>query len=137
MSKTYKLYLTFTLSPRKHFGVPRDKCKCGVCPYGSIIKEYVEYYSYGEEREVGEETFIMKDLDSVYNYFEAKYEDENFDPLGYIDESDYLREESLINPNDNDENEFSDGIGDFQLDIDEVELYNDETNELLETMFNK
>jgi hypothetical protein len=126
MSKTYKLYLTLTLSPQEHFGVPRDKCKCGVCPNGSITKESVEYYSYGEEYQVGEETFIMKDLDSVYNYFEAMYEDDNFDAYGYI-------EESETNPNDNEEDEFSDGLGNEQLDIDKVELYDDETNKLLET----
>ena len=126
MSKTYKLYLTLTLSPQEHFGVPRDKCKCGVCPNGSITKESVEYYSYGEEYQVGEETFIMKDLDSVYNYFEAMYEDDNFDAYAYI-------EESETNPNDNEEDEFSDGLGDEQLDIDKVELYDDETNKLLET----
>ena len=125
MSKTYKLYLTLTLSPQEHFGVPRDKCKCGVCPNGSITKESVEYYSYGEEYQVGEETFIMKDLDSVYNYFEAMYEDDNFDAYAYI-------EESETNPNDNEEDEFSDGLGDEQLDIDKVELYDDETNKLLE-----
>ena len=125
MSKTYKLYLTLTLSPQEHFGVPRDKCKCGVCPNGSITKESVEYYSYGEEYQVGEETFIMKDLDSVYNYFEAMYEDDNFDSYAYI-------EESETNPNDNEEDEFSDGLGDEQLDIDKVELYDDETNKLLE-----
>lgn len=125
MSKTYKLYLTLKLSPQEHFGVPRDKCKCGVCPNGSITKESVEYYSYGEEYQVGEETFIMKDLDSVYNYFEAMYEDDNFDSYAYI-------EESETNPNDNEEDEFSDGLGDEQLDIDKVELYDDETNKLLE-----
>ena len=126
MSKTYKLYLALTLSPQEHFGVPRDKCKCGVCPNGSITKESVEYYSYGEEYQVGEETFIMKDLDSVYNYFEAMYEDDNFDSYGYI-------EESEADPNDNGEDEFSDGLGDEQLDIHKVELYDDETDKLLET----
>ena len=38
-----------------------------------------------------------------------------------------------INPNDNDEEEFSDGIGDEQMEVTKVELYDDETNKLLET----
>ena len=126
MSKTYKLYLALTLSPQEHFGVPRDKCKCGVCPNGSIKKEGIEYYSYGEECQIGEENFIMKSLDDVYDYFEAMYEDDNFDSYGYI-------EESEADPNDNGEDEFSDGLGDEQLDIHKVELYDDETDKLLET----
>ena len=54
------------------------------------------------------------------------YEDDNFDSYGYI-------EESEANPNDNGEDEFSDGLGDEQLDIHKVELYDDETDKLLET----
>ena len=63
----------------------------------------------------------------------AKYEDEGWDSYEYIYESDYLREEKLKNPNDNDEEEFSDGIGDEQMEVTKVELYDDETNKLLET----
>ena len=38
----------------------------------------------------------------------------------------------LANPNDNGKNEFSDGPGDEQLDIHKIELYDDETDKLLE-----
>ena len=54
--------------------------------------------------------FSANDLETASNYFMAKYEDEDWDSYEYIYESDYLREEKLINPNDNDEEEFSDGI---------------------------
>ena len=133
MSKTYYLYSTLTLSPSKHWGVLRAQCKCGLCPNGPITKTSVEYYDHGEEYNVGEESFIMNDLETASNYFMAKYEDEDWDSYEYIYESDYLREEKLINPNDNDEEEFSDGIGDEQMKVTKVELYDDETNKLLET----
>lgn len=133
MSKTYYLYSTLTLSPSKHWGVLRAQCKCGLCANGPITKTSVEYYDHGEGYNVGEESFIMNDLETASNYFMAKYEDEDWDSYEYIYESDYLREEKLINPNDNDEEEFSDGIGDEQMKVTKVELYDDETNKLLET----
>ena len=126
MGKTYKVSYTLQFSPDEHFGVPRNECKCGVCPDGSIVKEGTEEYIHGEEYEVDGETFVMEDLFSAESYLDAKYESDNFDVYEYF-------EESKINPNDNNDAEFSDGFGDEQFDIDKVELYNDETNELLET----
>jgi len=133
MSKTYKIYISLTLSPQEHFGVPRNKCKCGICPNGSIQKKIVEYYDYGTEYTAGEETFSMESLDDASNYFEAKYEDDDFNSYEIIEQSDDLSERNIMNPNDNDKDEFSDGIGNEQLDIEKVELYDDKTDQLLET----
>ena len=81
MSKTYHLYSTLTLSPSKHWGVLRAQCECGLCPNDLITKTPVEYYDHGKEYNVGEESFIMNDLETASNYFMAKYEDEEWDPL--------------------------------------------------------
>ena len=124
--KMYKVFYSFTLSPDKHFGVTRDKCKCGICPDKSIIKSGTEIYSHGDENEVDDETYIIDSLESAENYLEAKYEADNFFELDYI-------EEDENNPNGNSSSEFGDGAGDVQLDIDKVEVYLEDNNELLGT----
>tara|TARA_B100002051_G_scaffold263066_1_gene286366 strand:- start:488 stop:1069 length:582 start_codon:yes stop_codon:yes gene_type:complete len=133
MEKTYRLYSQLSCSPSEHWGVPREQCKCDRCPNAPIKKTSVEYYTHGEEYYVGEETFIMESLDAAKNYFMAKYEDDEWDSSEYIYDSDYLRDEKLTNPNYNDEEEFSAGIGDEQMDVIKVELYEDETERLLQT----
>ena len=125
-NKSYKIYFTLTLSPPEYFGVATTK---------SFKKECVEYYYYGDKYEVDEETFDMKDFDSARNYLEAKFKDDNFNEYEYIEESNLLREESIINPNNNDADEFSNGTGDVKLDINKIELHNDDTEELLETTY--
>ena len=124
--KMYKVFYSFTLSPDKHFGVTRDKCKCGICPDESIIKSGTEIYSHGDENEVDDEEHISDSLESAENYLEAKYEADNFFELDYIDEDEN-------NPNGNSSSEFGDGAGDVQLDIDKVEVYLEHNNELLDT----
>ena len=83
--KMYKVFYSFTLSPDKHFGVTRDKCKCGICPDESIIKSGTEIYSHGDENEVDDEEHIIDSLESAENYLDAKYQADKADAVARLD----------------------------------------------------
>ena len=71
-------------------------------------------------------SLVLKKLLFWYDYLMSKYEGDNFDEYGYF-------EEEKNNPNGNDESEFSDGFGDGILEIYKIEVFDYDSEKLLET----